>query len=533
MPLDSLPIYAPSLEELLDCSPPRVTSESPLLEVVAQMNLVVGSCCDISKAAPLTVSPQKGTNYVLVTQADRLVGICTHGHVVDLVAAGQNLAEMTVGEVTIQPPITLKQGEFQDIFTVLSILRQHRIGHLPVLDELEQIIGVITYPTLCAALQPVQMLQWRSVAEVMNTQVIHASNTSSLLQLAQLMAEHRISCVVITQDGETRGRRDAEMGRWGDGEMGKQRGEENNFPFPNNQQPTTNNQQQTTNNQQPTTIPLGIVTEQDIIQFQLLGLDIGETQAQMVLSTPLGYLHPEDSLWVAYQQIQYHDLRHLVVTGLDGELQGLVTQTSLLQILDPIELYGIVEVLQQQIRQLEVEQRECDEAEEEISRLKAELERTIIERAIEIQSANKELENQVWEGHLTEQKLRMSEAEIRGFFEAMADVVIICDRSGNNIKIAPTHPEHLYQPDTDIVQQTLEKLWDEEESPNSLEQIQRALDTQTIVNFEYRLFDKEEPVWFSAKISPISEDTIVWVGRDISERKSAEEQLEVAREQLE
>ncbi|NEP63230.1 MAG: PAS domain-containing protein, partial [Symploca sp. SIO2G7] len=260
---------------------------------------------------------------------------------------------------------------------------------------------------------------------------------------------------------------------------------------------------------------------------------MGEIQAQMVMSTALSCLHPEDSLWVAYQQMQQDDLQHLVVTGADGELQGIVTQTSLLQILDPIQLYETVEVLQQRICQLKVEHRECLQAEEEVSKLKAKLERQIIQQALQLKASNKALEQKLLEGQLTEQKLRMSEREIRGFFEAMTDVVIICDRSGQNIKIAPTHPEDLYQPDTDIVQQTLERLWDEEDSPKYLAQIQRALDTQQIVNFEYKLLNGEESVWFSAKISPITEDKVVWVSRDITERKSAEEELELAREQLE
>ncbi|NER47686.1 MAG: PAS domain S-box protein [Symploca sp. SIO1A3] len=528
MPLDNSPVYSPRLEEVIDCSPLRVTSESPLLEVLAQMNQAVGSCRDIKASEKFTVSPQKGTNYVLVTQADKLVGIFTGQNLVDLVAAKQNLAQMTIGDVMVQQPITLKPEEFRDVFSVFSILRQHRICHIPVLDEQEQIIGAITNQTLCAAMQPVNMLKWRSVAEVMNTQVIYASINSSLLQLAQLMAEHQSSCVVITQDGETWGRGDTVTRGQGDGEEFPN----SQFPIPNSQFPIP--KQPTTNNQQQTTIPIGIVTEQDIVQFQcLLGLEEGEIQAQMVMSTALGCLHPEDNLWVAYQQMQQDDLQHLVVTGTDGELQGIITQANLLQILDPMRLYDTVEVLRQQICQLEAEKKECLQGEEEVSKLKAKLERQIIKQAIQLKVNNQELEQKLLEGQLTEQKLRMSEREIRGFFEAMTDVVIICDRSGQNIKIAPTHPEYLYQSDTDIVQQTLERLWDEEESPKYLSQIQRALDTQQVVNFEYKLLNGKAPVWFSAKISPISEDRVVWVSRDITERKSAEEELELAREQLE
>ena len=73
------------------------------------------------------------------------------------------------------------------------------------------------------------------------------------------------------------------------------------------------------------------------------------------MSAPLFLVSPEDSLWTVYQQMQRHRVRRLVVAGLQGELLGIVTQTSLLQMLDPIEMCSLLEVLQQKVRQLEAE----------------------------------------------------------------------------------------------------------------------------------------------------------------------------------
>jgi signal-transduction protein with cAMP-binding, CBS, and nucleotidyltransferase domain len=122
------------------------------------------------------------------------------------------------------------------------------------------------------------------------------------------MSEHRVSCVVITQ-------KNAE------------------------------------NNQNP----VGIVTERDIVQFQALQIDLLNTPAEIVMSTPLFLLSPEDSLWTAHQEMQTRKVGRLVVSWNWGQNLGIVTQTSLLRVFDPMEMYGVIENLQQTIQQLMAE----------------------------------------------------------------------------------------------------------------------------------------------------------------------------------
>jgi CBS domain-containing protein len=146
------------------------------------------------------------------------------------------------------------------------------------------------------------------VADVMTSEVIQAPLNTSLLELAKLMSAHRVSCVVITQLDS-----------------------ENNLS------------------------PVGIGTERDIIQFQGVQIDLLNTQAQTVMSTPLFLLNPEDSLWVAHQEMQQRRVGRLVVSWNWGRGLGIVTQSSLLKAFDPIEMYGVIENLRQTIEQLELE----------------------------------------------------------------------------------------------------------------------------------------------------------------------------------
>ncbi|MBV5261363.1 EAL domain-containing protein [Synechococcus moorigangaii CMS01] len=70
------------------------------------------------------------------------------------------------------------------------------------------------------------------------------------------------------------------------------------------------------------------------------------------MSAPLIQLHPGDSLAIAQEKLQRHQVRRIVVTGKAGELQGILTESNLSQILDPLELFGMLEILQHRVKQL-------------------------------------------------------------------------------------------------------------------------------------------------------------------------------------
>jgi signal-transduction protein with cAMP-binding, CBS, and nucleotidyltransferase domain len=73
--------------------------------------------------------------------------------------------------------------------------------------------------------------------------------------------------------------------------------------------------------------------------------------AQDVMSTPLFCLQPSDSLRLAHEEMQRYQVRRLVVSDSNGELVGIVSQTSLLQVLNPADMYGVIEILQQVVEE--------------------------------------------------------------------------------------------------------------------------------------------------------------------------------------
>ncbi|MEM9162998.1 MAG: PAS domain S-box protein, partial [Cyanobacteria bacterium P01_F01_bin.4] len=294
------------LEAAIDCQPLSVTPKTTLLDVVTLMSQ--GS----SPAMPLPGSNLvKRSSYALVMDGAQLMGILTERDVVKFATQGIDFAITPVADVMTQQLITLPEAGLQHPFAALSIFRQYRIRHLPILDQQGHVVGVATPNSIRHTLQASDLFRLCRVEEVMSPQAIEAPPEATVLELAQLMATHRVSCVVITQPGAS----NSLSGR----------------------------------------SPIGIVTERDVVQFQALGLSLTTLQAQAVMSGPLVCLSPQDTLWTAHQTMERMRVRRLVVTDGQETLVGIVTQTSILSSLDPLEMQKTITCLQQQVERLQNE----------------------------------------------------------------------------------------------------------------------------------------------------------------------------------
>jgi signal transduction histidine kinase len=325
-----------------------------------------------------------------------ILGIFTERDIVRLTASRKDFKSFRVAEVMTKQVITLAQSDSQGIFTALSLFRQHRIRHLPIVDREGKLLGMVTPETIRKALPPANILtRLRSVKDVMSTRVIQAPKDASVFELAQLMAYHHVSCVVIAEQQGSKGA--------GSPASGGRSGEPSSSSV---------------------CVPAGIVTERDIVQFQALELDLAKMRAKDVMSSPLFCLTPEDSLWFAHQEMQRLHVRRIVVTGTQGELVGIVSQTSLLQALDPKEMYGIIEALQHAVEertselkqtneQLQTEILERRRAEVALQEAHDELQRQVEERTAELQAANARLLQDITERQRAEVALRQSESQMR------------------------------------------------------------------------------------------------------------------------
>ena len=331
-------------------------------------------------------------------------------------------------------------------------------------------VGIATHNSICQAVQPTVLLKLRRIQEVMTADVITAPASVPVIQLAQQMAMHRVSCVVITA-----------------------------LPASNSTECAPQ--------------PVGIVTERDIVQFKSVGLDLTQTPAHSVMSQPLTCLTPTDSLWVAYETMQQLHVRRLVVCDRNGDLAGILTQSSLLSVLNPIELCTTIDVLQQQVDQL---------THEKVSILET-LNHTLLHQAKD-----------------SETRAQDSKTRFQKTFEQAATGMVHVDFEGNFLRVNQRFCEIVGYSQNQLLNKTVLDLSapaDRAESQDLMQQLVGGEISSFSLEKCYRRSDGEM-VWVSVSASLLTlshakDNCLAAVIEDISQRKAAEEELMLHRHHLE
>lgn len=303
----------PEVKSAIIRDPLVVSGDLTVMEAIACMSGVRLQCqmtdnISISESEPDLYSH---LTCVIVLQDLMVVGILTQRDIVGLAAQQQNLEELLIQEVMTPSVITVRESELTDSLTTINLLQKHRIRHLPIVDDSDRLVGLVTHESLRKLMRPIDLLRLRLVSEVMTRNVVSANCDQTMLEIARLMSERRVSCVVIV---ETQGHGDHAM-----------------------------------------PIPVGILTERDLVQFQSLSLNWENIRAENMMSSPLFTIKQQENLWEVQQLMEQRRLGRVIVTGSRGELLGIVTQSSLLQCLNPLELYKLAELLEEKVSRLESE----------------------------------------------------------------------------------------------------------------------------------------------------------------------------------
>lgn len=421
-----------------------VTPDTPLAEAIA-LQIRSRSSCMLVVADNTPESP--------------LVGLFTERDIVRLVTAGTNISDLCLAAVMTTELITIGETGAADIFTAIKLLREHRIRHLPIVGKAGNPIGMITPQTIRELLRPVDLLRYKKVSEVMVQQVIHAPKTASVLEVAKIMTLHRISCVVITERTEF-------------------------------------------------LKPIGIVTERDIVQLCNLGLDLESTPAQAVMSAPLFPIKPEDSMWNANEIMHKHRVRRLVVSNDCGEMVGIVTQTGILDAINPIEIWQTAETLQRAVEHKTSELNQLNhQFQQEVNR-RQQVEAALQESQRWLQAIADANPNVIYVYDLTQQRNVYSNREI---YATLGYTPAEIKQMGAKVMQNLMHPEDLAKMPEHF--QTLGTAKDGDVIENQYRMRHK--------NGEWRHFRGRDTVF--ARNTDGSPKQILGSARDISDRKEAED----------
>lgn len=110
-------------------------------------------------------------------------------------------AIMSTNLITLPPSGTLAEAR--------ELMQEHRIHHIPVVDESGDLVGLVTLTNLLAATDSVLRKTDNrihasdiGIRDVMVTEVATVDRNASLRQAALFLEKHRIGCLPVVDDGQ-------------------------------------------------------------------------------------------------------------------------------------------------------------------------------------------------------------------------------------------------------------------------------------------------------------------------------------------
>ncbi|MDQ2098586.1 MAG: response regulator [Tychonema bourrellyi B0820] len=282
-----------------------------------------------------------------------VLGIITERDIVQLNSIGASLKGFAIEQIMIRTVTVAKESQIPDIFALGSLLEKNQIGHLPIVSEIDELVGIISTQSLLQMLQeagnskqkavssasppqtllappppvpnlhpklelPAHSIKLYQIPRIAASRIIHAPVTSSVRYLAQLMFRNNVNYVLITETAEQ------------------------------NSTETAHNSKITNNNSQKL---VGVVSTRDIVLLQALGIDSNQTTAGTICSSPPALVRPYQTLEAAIALLQKTCCQlPLLVVNENGHPIGIVNpKTILLQALDSKSLHSGLIALQRQL----------------------------------------------------------------------------------------------------------------------------------------------------------------------------------------
>ncbi len=111
---------------------------------------------------------------------------------------------MTTDLITVLPSDNLADAR--------ALMQEHKIHHLPVVDENEQLVGLVTLTNVLAATDSILRNTDNrihaadvSIKDIMVIDVATVDEHASLRQAALFLEKHRIGCLPVVTDGRLKG----------------------------------------------------------------------------------------------------------------------------------------------------------------------------------------------------------------------------------------------------------------------------------------------------------------------------------------
>lgn len=250
-------------------------------------------------ADAVVLMEQQGISALVVVDEKIPVGIFTERSLLHLATSGDFDPNQAIQEVLTRKPITANSEI--DIHEAYLLFMQHKIRHLIVVDHAGVLIGIATETDFLHSLGLEYFVSFNDVTNVTTKNVIFLEPDDAVFSAMQLMHSNNISSIVIVEALR----------------------------------------------------PTGIITERDIVRLIRAEIDLQSTPLKDVMSHPILTVTADISAHSAAELIRKNRIRRLVITGTDGTLAGIITETDILTGLQSNYINLLKEIIDKQVGQLQ------------------------------------------------------------------------------------------------------------------------------------------------------------------------------------
>jgi PAS domain S-box-containing protein len=122
-------------------------------------------------------------------------------------------------------------------------------------------------------------------------------------------------------------------------------------------------------------------------------------------------------------------------------------------------------------------------------------------------------------------KIKQNQLELQAIFNSMDSLIIEYDEKGTYLNIPRSQDNLLYLPKEQLLNKTVYEVFDDKTAEDFHEAINKCLKTGKLVEIEYPLMIKGKKIWFLARLSKKSKNTVIYHAFDITKNKLERQKL--------
>jgi two-component system cell cycle sensor histidine kinase/response regulator CckA len=270
-----------------------ITEKTKIRQIISHEVITVTPETPISEA--IAVMAKARISCVVVADGKKLLGIFTERDIVKEASQNFSFGERPICELMSSPVVTISDD--LSIYQAYDHMFTNHIRHHVVVDSDMNIVGVLTQSDIINHLGLEYFVEMRKIEQIMTPSVATVASDITICEVLIRMAEQKISCVVVA-DGH---------------------------------------------------VPVGILTERDIVRMVSDGVDLKNVPIRNVMSSPVRTVVLGTTVHNAAMIMKQQKMRRIVVVDQAGGIKGIITQSDIVKGLEA----KYIESLKQIIREKE------------------------------------------------------------------------------------------------------------------------------------------------------------------------------------